>query len=60
MGMGVALALYMIQSVMKSQLFPKELIVSNCNLWKCKHYAQRLYDSHGAFESMGGAEVKLQ
>lgn len=34
--------------------------VSDCNLWKCKHYAQRPYDSREAFESIGGAEVKLQ
>lgn len=45
---------------MKTQLFPKELIVSDSNLWKYKHYAQRLYESHQAFESIGGAEVKLQ
>lgn len=48
----VALALYMTQSEMKTQLFPKEPIVSDYNPLKYTEYAQRLYNSHGAFESI--------
>jgi len=48
----VALALCMTQSEIKKQLFPKEPIVSDYNLFKYTHCAQRLYDSHEAFESV--------
>lgn len=48
----MAPALCMTQSEMKKQLFPKETIALDYNLLKYTQYVQRLYDSHGAFESI--------